>query len=55
MITQRITTVMGADQIILLEKGRIAGCGRHEELLRTNPLYQEIYRSQVGEEGVANG
>src|SRR5690554_447259 len=55
IITQRITTVMGADQIILLEKGQIAGCGSHRELLRTNPLYQEIYRSQVGEEGVANG
>ncbi|NLZ44528.1 MAG: ABC transporter ATP-binding protein [Clostridia bacterium] len=55
IITQRITTVMRADQIILLEKGRIAGCGSHGELLRTNPLYQEIYRSQVGEEVVANG
>ena len=55
IIAQRISAVMGADQIILLEKGRIAGCGTHEELLRTNPLYQEIYRSQMGEEDVANG
>lgn len=55
IIAQRISAVMEADQIILLEEGRIAGCGSHEELLRTNPLYQEIYRSQLGEESVANG
>ena len=52
IIAQRLTSVMDADRIIVLDDGRIAGIGRHEELLRTCRTYQEIYRSQIGE-GVA--
>ncbi|MCX7942278.1 MAG: ABC transporter ATP-binding protein/permease [Dictyoglomaceae bacterium] len=50
IIAQRIGTVMNVDRIILLEKGRIVGMGNHSELLKNNPIYQEIYKSQIGEE-----
>lgn len=50
IIAQRISSVMDADKIIVLEQGRIAGIGTHEELLASNPLYQDIYRSQIGKE-----
>ncbi len=55
IIAQRISAVLEADQIILLEEGKIVGSGDHEELLRVNPIYQDIYRSQLEKEGVANG
>jgi ATP-binding cassette subfamily B protein len=54
IIAQRLTSVMDADKIIVLDDGRIAGIGRHEELLRSCRTYQEIYRSQIGEEVAAN-
>lgn len=47
VIAQRISTVLNADQIIVLEKGRIAGIGTHEELLETNEIYADIYHSQL--------
>jgi len=50
IIAQRISSVMDADKIIVLENGRIAGIGTHEELLASNQLYQDIYRSQIGKE-----
>lgn len=51
IITQRVSSIMDADKIIVMEKGTIAGCGRHEELLRSCTTYQEIYYSQKdGEE-----
>ncbi len=50
VIAQRISTVLDADQIIVLEDGEIVGIGRHHELLRSCPVYQEIYRSQLGKE-----
>lgn len=50
LIAQRIGTVMNADRIILLENGRIVGIGTHNDLLENNPIYQEIYKSQLGEE-----
>ena len=49
-IAQRVSTVMNADKIILLENGEIAGLGSHKELLGSNPVYQEIYKSQIDEE-----
>lgn len=49
MVAQRISTVLAADKIIVLEKGRIAAEGTHRELLRTSPIYQEIYASQLGD------
>lgn len=48
LVAQRISTVIAADRIILLENGRIAAMGKHEELLTTSPLYKEIYDSQLG-------
>lgn len=52
VIAQRISTVLDADRILVLEEGQIAGQGSHEELLRTNEVYQEICRSQLGEEAL---
>ena len=46
IIAQRISSVQDADLIVLLDGGRIAATGTHEELLRSNPIYQEIYTSQ---------
>jgi ATP-binding cassette, subfamily B, multidrug efflux pump len=48
VIAQRISTVLKADKIIVLEKGRIVASGTHRHLLRTSPIYQEIYESQLG-------
>ena len=47
IIAQRITSVMGTDQIIILEDGRVHAVGTHEELLERDPIYQEIYQSQM--------
>lgn len=46
IIAQRITSVMEADQIVILEDGRIHAVGTHEELLRSDRIYQELYESQ---------
>ena len=48
IVAQRISTVLKADKIIVLEHGRVAAQGTHAELLRTSPIYQEIYDSQLG-------
>ncbi|MHC1783768.1 MAG: ABC transporter ATP-binding protein [Anaerolineaceae bacterium] len=50
IIAQRISSVRDADQILVLDDGRIAGVGTHEELMASNPIYQEINSSQ--QEGV---
>ena len=47
VVAQRIATVMGADQIIVLDEGRVVGQGTHEELLRSCPEYLEIAKSQL--------
>ena len=47
MIAQRITSVMDADQIVVMNDGRITGVGTHEELLAGNEEYREIYDSQM--------
>lgn len=47
VIAQRISTVMNADQILVLDKGRIVARGKHDELLENSPIYAEIYRSQL--------
>jgi ATP-binding cassette subfamily B protein len=53
IIAQRLSTVRLADQILVLERGRIAARGTHEELLRTSGLYAEIYYRQLRPEGEA--
>lgn len=50
IIGQRITSIMNADRIIVLENGRISGIGTHDELVKTNEVYNEIFVSQ--QEGV---
>lgn len=47
IVAQRISSVMDADKIIVLDKGRISGIGTHDELLAGNDVYSEIYSSQV--------
>ena len=48
VIAQRVASVMDADKIVVLDDGRVHACGTHEELLAIDPIYQEIYESQVG-------
>ena len=47
VIAQRISTVMNADQIIVLDKGRVAAIGKHADLLEDNEIYADIYTSQL--------
>lgn len=51
IVAQRISTVLKADKILVLDNGRIAAEGRHDELMDTSPLYREIYESQLGDGG----
>ncbi len=53
VIAQRINTIMNAENIIVLEKGRIVGSGRHKDLLRSCPEYYEIASSQLSKEELA--
>lgn len=46
---QRVSSIMGADLILVLEDGRITGAGRHGELLERCPVYRDIYQSQMGD------
>ena len=55
MIAQRISSVIDADHIIVLDDGQIAAEGTHDELLRSSELYQEIYQSQAGKEATVHG
>ena len=48
VIAQRISSVMDADKIAVLDRGQVAAFGTHEELMACSPLYREIYRSQLG-------
>ena len=55
IIAQRITSVLHADQILVLDRGRIAERGRHHELLMNSQIYREIYASQLGDVAGENG
>jgi len=48
VVAQRISTVLNADKIIVIDKGRVVAQGTHKKLLATSPIYQEIYESQLG-------
>jgi len=50
IVAQRVSTMMNADKIIVLDKGKIVGFGSHAELLKNNDFYREIYKSQIDEE-----
>ena len=53
IVAQRVSTVMDADQILVLDDGQIVGIGTHEELLQSNDVYREIVLSQLSEEEIA--
>jgi ATP-binding cassette, subfamily B, multidrug efflux pump len=53
IVAQRVSTIVDADQIIVLEDGQIVGVGRHEELLESSPTYAEIVESQLSAEEAA--
>lgn len=53
IVAQRVSTVMDADQIIVMDEGKIVGIGKHRELLSTCEVYREIVTSQLSEEEIA--
>ncbi len=50
IVTQRISTIMNSDQIVVLDKGKVVGIGRHKELMESCEVYREIAQSQLTEE-----
>ena len=54
IVAQRISTIMDANLIIVLDEGRIVGKGTHQELLKDNEVYQEIAYSQLSKEELVN-
>ncbi len=55
VIAQRISTVLNADQILVLDQGQIVAHGTHTELMESSPIYAEIYHSQLVGDAVVNG
>ena len=55
IVAQRIATVLSADRIVVLEEGRMVGCGTHEELMASCETYREIALSQLSEEELEGG
>ena len=53
IVSQRVGTIMDADRIIVLDEGRVAGVGTHDDLLQTCPVYREIVESQLALQGAA--
>ncbi len=54
IIAQRVSTVLNADKIVVLDRGQVAAEGTHAELLAASPIYREIYQSQLGDGGGAH-
>jgi len=54
IVTQRISTIMGSDQIVVLDHGEIVGIGRHRKLMETCEVYREIAQSQLSQEELAS-
>ena len=55
IVAQRISTVLAADRILVLEDGRVAAAGTHAELLESSPIYREIYESQTEDGALRHG
>ena len=55
IVAQRISTIMDADRILVLDNGKIVGDGKHKDLLNSCQVYREIALSQLSEEELANG
>ena len=55
VVAQRISTVLNADKIVVLEEGKMVGCGTHSELMKACPTYREIAESQLSEEELKGG
>jgi ATP-binding cassette subfamily B protein len=55
LIAQRISSILDADRILVLDGGRIVGNGSHETLIKDNQAYKEIYESQLGKVGDVYG
>jgi ATP-binding cassette subfamily B protein len=53
LVAQRVSTIMEADRILVIDEGRLVGIGTHQELLRNNDVYKEIVASQLSEEELA--
>jgi ATP-binding cassette subfamily B protein len=54
VVAQRISTILQADQIVVLDQGRVVGIGRHAELMKSSETYQEIVLSQLSPEEAAS-
>ena len=54
IIAQRISSVMDADRIVVLDEGRISGVGTHEELMKNNEIYRDVYESQQSGAGLSD-
>ncbi len=49
IVAQRVSSVMSADKVLVLDEGRVIGCGKHEKLLESCGVYRDIYQSQMGD------
>jgi ATP-binding cassette subfamily B protein len=55
VVAQRISSVLAADKIVVLDDGQVVALGRHAELLGSSPIYREIYESQLEQAAVSHG